>query len=674
MTDKRIYKSIFLLSIFGLLHCHVAWGIEPDSLWTRELSEIEFTERALPSTQSAYPVRYYTTEELSKVPANQLADVVKCFSGVTVKDYGGIGGLKTVSIRSLGALHTAVAYDGVALGNAQSGQIDIGRFSLENTAFLSMQVGQNEELLQPARLFASAGVLAIESLLPGTNTAFDGKKYHVNAQFKGGSWGWIKPSLRWEQSFTPHCSLSLYADYQQADGNYPYTLSNGENSERKRRKNTDIKQGTTEANLHWNHDRYGKLNVKAYGYFSERGLPGSVLLYTDRKKQRVADRNSFAQMNYRKNWDRIQLLWNGKYAYDYTYYHQEDPAYPQGVEDNKYTQREVYGSLAVKFLLTDNWTTSLASDYTYNYLYTNYLREKSPARHTSQTAWAIQYAPRWITLSGSLLLTGVEEVLKETKGGKDFVRLSPSLGVSLYPKTDLLCFRAFYKEIFRAPTFNDLYYDRMGGNRSLNPENTSQLNLGLSFAHSLPSHGLTELSCSADYYYNRVEDKIVTMPRGNMFNWSVLNYGEVEINGIDLTGKVVWMPNERHRLDFSFDYTWQRALDRTDRDENTWGNQLPYTPVHSGALRLGYRSKWGECNYTLFCSGTRYYGRQNSEGNRLPGYEEHSLAYQYTFDLKSHGTLLLRAECINLADSNYEVVVNYPMPGRSWRMTLAFNY
>ena len=47
--------------------------------------------------------------------------------GVTVKDYG-IGGLKTVSVRSLGANHTTVSYDGIALTDVQSGQIDIGRF------------------------------------------------------------------------------------------------------------------------------------------------------------------------------------------------------------------------------------------------------------------------------------------------------------------------------------------------------------------------------------------------------------------------------------------------------------------------------------------------------------------------------------------------------------------
>ena len=81
-----------------------------------------------------------------------MADAVRRFAGTNVRDYGGIGGLKTVSVRNLGAAHTAVSYDGVVVSNSQAGQIDIGRFSLDNVSSLSLAIGQDENLLQPARL------------------------------------------------------------------------------------------------------------------------------------------------------------------------------------------------------------------------------------------------------------------------------------------------------------------------------------------------------------------------------------------------------------------------------------------------------------------------------------------------------------------------------------------
>ena len=61
--------------------------------------------------RSSTPTQTFTRKELQKMQALQLSDAVKYFAGVTVKDYGGIGGLKTVSLRSLGAEHTAIGYE-----------------------------------------------------------------------------------------------------------------------------------------------------------------------------------------------------------------------------------------------------------------------------------------------------------------------------------------------------------------------------------------------------------------------------------------------------------------------------------------------------------------------------------------------------------------------------------
>ena len=89
------------------------------------------------------PTQVFSKEELKSLNVLQVSDAVKHFAGVTVKDYGGIGGLKTVSLRSLGAEHTAVGYDGITISDCQTGQIDIGRFSLDNVNRLSLSNGQS---------------------------------------------------------------------------------------------------------------------------------------------------------------------------------------------------------------------------------------------------------------------------------------------------------------------------------------------------------------------------------------------------------------------------------------------------------------------------------------------------------------------------------------------------
>ena len=61
------------------------------------------------------PAQKLSGEELKRLNSNSVADALRYFSGVQVKDYGGVGGIKTVNIRSMGTNHTGVVYDGVEL-------------------------------------------------------------------------------------------------------------------------------------------------------------------------------------------------------------------------------------------------------------------------------------------------------------------------------------------------------------------------------------------------------------------------------------------------------------------------------------------------------------------------------------------------------------------------------
>ena len=73
------------------------------------------------------PVQQLGGESLRQLSAHSVADAVRYFAGVQIKDYGGVGGLKTVNIRSMGTNHMGVYYNGIQLGNAQNGQIDLGK-------------------------------------------------------------------------------------------------------------------------------------------------------------------------------------------------------------------------------------------------------------------------------------------------------------------------------------------------------------------------------------------------------------------------------------------------------------------------------------------------------------------------------------------------------------------
>ena len=129
-----------------------------------DIPDVTVSARRMPQRNAvSYPTQVIGRKELEGLALQNIADAVRRFAGADVKDYGGIGGLKTVSVRSLGAEHTAVVYDGVVVSNCQAGQIDIGRFNLDDIEMLSLSIGQNNELMQSARAFASAGVLELFS-------------------------------------------------------------------------------------------------------------------------------------------------------------------------------------------------------------------------------------------------------------------------------------------------------------------------------------------------------------------------------------------------------------------------------------------------------------------------------------------------------------------------------
>ena len=91
-------------------------GFDTDSV--QQLESVYVT--AYKSVPKIIPAQRLAGEQLQRLSAHSVADAIRYFSGVQIKDYGGVGGLKSVNIRSLGSQHVGVFYDGIEIGNAQT--------------------------------------------------------------------------------------------------------------------------------------------------------------------------------------------------------------------------------------------------------------------------------------------------------------------------------------------------------------------------------------------------------------------------------------------------------------------------------------------------------------------------------------------------------------------------
>ncbi len=153
-----------------------------DTAKANQLQEVKITEYKNSKVNlSPTPVQILIGSELKRLNSLSVADAIRYFAGVQLKDYGGVGGLKTINVRSMGSNHTAVFYDGVQLGNAQNGQVDLGKFSLDNLEEIAVYVGQKPELLMPARSYAAASALYLRTAQPAFN---EGKKYGFSVGLK----------------------------------------------------------------------------------------------------------------------------------------------------------------------------------------------------------------------------------------------------------------------------------------------------------------------------------------------------------------------------------------------------------------------------------------------------------------------------------------------------------
>ncbi len=623
--------------------------------------------------RSSTPLQSFTRKELDKMQALQLSDAVKHFAGVSVKDYGGIGGLKTVSVRSLGAEHTSVGYDGIVISNGQTGQIDIGKFSLENVDRLTLANGQSDNIFQSARFFASAGILNIQTIVPQFK---ENERFRTTALFKTGSWGLINPALWLDYHLSKKWILSINGEWMSAKGRYPYTLYYGEDevsSSKEKRNNTEVKSGRIEASAYAQLSEKEELQIKTYYYESSRGLPNATTFYYDFSTQHLWDKNIFVQAKYKKEFTPKWIFeTSGKWNWSYQRYLDPDYKNIEKKQDNKYKQHDYYLSAVALYKVLYNLSFSATSDINIQTLDVNQNNFAKPQRYSWLTAIAGKYINNWITVSASGLLTFVNEHTEKGKSGSNYRRLTPFVSATFQPiETEDLRFRFFYKEIFRLPSFNDLYYGQIG-NTNLLPEKVSQYNIGVTYTKAIATF-IPHISLTADAYYNKVYDKIVATPTKNLFIWSMVNLGKVEIKGIDVTGAIQLQPFDKIGLRLSGNYTYQRALDMTDPNGKTYRHQIAYTPRVSASGQASLETPWINLSYSLLYSGKRYCLGQNISENRLPRYTDHSISAYRNFKI-SKCLFTANVECLNLLNKNYEIVKNFPMPGRSFRATIKVSY
>lgn len=669
-------SKLTVISVLLILFCLKAQAEVSDTV-AGSLPDLVVTAPS-ETDRDLVPAQRLDGKRLEQLSAHSVADAVRYFSGAQIKDYGGVGGVKTVDVRSMGSSHLGVFYDGIELGNAQNGQVDLGKYSLDNIEVISLHNGEKSRIFQSAKDFASASSLYMETRRPRFP---DGRKYAVRVTFRTGSFGLVNPSVRADYKLSDRLSASVNAEYTYANGRYKFryrrVFPDGTTAwdTTATRRNGDIHALRLEGSL-FGRTEGGDWDAKVYYYDGSKGIPGAIVNNVWKNSQHQWDRNFFAQGGWRHAFsERFDMMVKGKYAHDEMRYLNPDTTLMY--TDNRFAQNEIYLTATGRMRITEWWEASVAADWQWNTLSSTLAEFVRPQRHALFTAIATAAEWHGLRAQGSLLLTAAFDRLHPERKAvttSSLTRLSPSLTVAWRPEGYApLEIHAFAKRSFRLPTFNDLYYTDIG-NASLKPESADQYSVGLSWGNALSSV-VTLLRAGADFYHNRVHDKIIAVPKGNsQYRWMMMNIGRVRITGLDLSADLGLSFGRDWRLNGRLTYTRQRALDYSDPSDTldeagTYKGQIAYIPVNSGSATASLGWKGWSLNYAWIYVGERWHNSSNIPVNHEQPWYTHDLSLYWEGGHRV--TYRIGLEVNNIFNQQYEVISNYPMPGRNFKLILS---
>ena len=380
---RFFFTLIYCCSLFLLgINCAFAQINQDSILQLQQVELIKFDD------STVVPAQELKGDQLRALNSHSVADAVRYFAGVQLKDFGGVGGLKTIDVRGMGSQHVGVFYDGIQIGNAQNGVVDLGKFSLDDFEVISLYNGQRSTIFQSAKDYASSSAIYLQSKKPIFKA---NKNTNATIRYKLGSIQLINPSIRLEQRITDNISATLSSEYLKSNGIYKFRYKrlnlNGTTAYDTiaKRKDGQIEAKRLELGL-LGRGNQSEWNVKGYLYLSDRGIPAAIVRGRfGGRGQTLVDNNYFVQGSYQKKWKNFQSKLNLKYAYDFTHY---TDTVSTVKSENKYYQREFYASWANLYSINQNWDVNLATDFQYNNLDADLVNFSYPTRYTNLIAFA----------------------------------------------------------------------------------------------------------------------------------------------------------------------------------------------------------------------------------------------------------------------------------------------
>lgn len=606
---------------------------------------------------------YLTRADIDALQPDDLGELLKKIPGANVKSFGGLGGLKTVSIRGLGSQHTNFVMDGFSQSNTQTGQVNLSQIQLDNIESVIVQRGGASELMIPVstQLYSNAIVVqSYQSVAPKIPLV-----QRLSSKF--GSFGQIDQHILIKTG-SEKVFGSIFMKYRHADGAYPYLLQNYTKTISGTRRNNDYTDLNAGANLHYTVASNHNINFYFQYMQADQGLPGAVVLYNDFATQRLASTTTQLKLDYIGKIKKLDYRVYVNRSKDSLYY--LDPNYLNAAGELKSTFNTSTQHLGISLShpVAEKLLLNFGTEEQFSDLYSRESLAAKPKRWQNYSFLKSTFTLKTWQFIGQVGSQYVEESNQNGEAAKAVFRLNPYLEV----KKDLgkkYSVYGYYRNSFRMPNFNELYYNNIG-NKALKPEDANQFAAGnsITFVDKTKFY----LGIQIGGYYHRVKNMILAIPTKNLFVWSIQNIGKNQILGADGILSMSWKFTKNWSTSLNANYAYQQSLDISDRKSPSYKNQIAYVPEHVTNIDWSLNFKGIGCRVSTFTSSSRYSLNENIPSNFIDGFTTFDIALFSKFKLDNFNKIRLQITVKNITDQQYAFVKNYVMPGRNY--LISFNY
>ncbi|QTA85893.1 TonB-dependent receptor plug domain-containing protein [Desulfonema magnum] len=593
-----------------------------------------------------------------------LSEIIEKEAGVQIHQSGGLGSFSTVSLRGSSSEQVVIYMDGVPLNEASGGGVNLSNISLSDIASLEIYRG-----ITPVNFGKSSvgGVINIKTLRAE-------KGLHASA---GGGYGSF--NARSLSAFVNHkpdkWDYLISADYLDADNDFEFLNDNGTelnplDDRWEDRNNAEFDQKNILGKLGYDFTKHVRADFHYQWFSKNQGLPNW------RNSEKVD-----TSLDTERNISTLKLTANDLGSHHlntstrFSFFREEEIYDDRGNyiglsgdQHNKYITTRYEANFFLEWLTEFN-SVSLLLDEQHEIYESENMLGKEKTDDKSRDTFSIGLQDSVFLFQDKLMLTPgircmfLKDDSEDDETSRDETYFMPQFGLRYRPM-QWLTFKTNVAKYVREPSFFELFGDRgfFYGNEDLKAEKGINFDAGAEITRKTSHDWLKRFSLNLVYFRSDVDDLITRI-------YTTQGYGRSE----NVSSSCIQGIEAGIKLDF-FDIfrlianaTWQDTENESEKKDAD-GKKLPGRFEESYLTRLEAKYKALKLHTEYIVEKDGYY---YDTPNLLKAEDKEEINAGISWLFKS---FLLTFEAKNLGDDHYEDFNGYPLPGRSYFVSIKYNY